>query len=256
MALPTFYHSSILPLGTLSGDQDTATNPVARIADGDIGLVYVFTTGDPPVGVAQVTLSGAALPDAFVLARVSQVSGYRLIVESEDVGGANNVTVIDEVLDPITHGVFPISGSSARAVWRVTLSGVSGMAVARVYEMQLAYAFTFARPPQVGVQRMRIRQMNRIEIPGGQAFTQQLGPVLLQNTYKYIALSGTEIGAMEEFVDAIDDGASVFHVDDRELTYWAEVFAKDFAFDDQAGVYSVDVTAREVRINGQEDEER
>jgi len=257
MALPTFYHSNILPLGTLSGSQDSVTNPVGRVADGDIGLVYVFTTGDPPVGAVQVTVSGAVLPVALVIARATQVSGYRLIVESEDVGGGNNAVRVDELLDDISNAVYLISGSAIpREVWRITLSGVSGLAAAKVYEMQLAYEFQFAIPPQVGVDRLRIRQMTRIEIPGGQAFTQKLGPVLLQNTYDYVATSGDEISELEAFVESIDDGASVFHVDDRGAQYWAEVFAKDFALDDQAGVYFASVTTREVRVNGQEDEPR
>jgi len=256
VSLPVFYHSNLFALGTLTGTASGTFNPLRRIADGDIGLPYNFTTGDPPIGSAELTLSGAALPVALVMVRMEQVSGYRLILESEDVGGGNNVTVIDDTLSDVFSAVYPISGSSARRVWRLTLSGVSGLAVARVYESMLASTYTFPRPVEVGVSRTRIRQCNRIDIPGGQPFTQQMGPMLRQNDYSFFAISGSEIDALEEFILAIDDGGSVYHEDDLGAAFWAEVFAKDLQLDDQAGVFGVQMTAREVRVNGQENEPR
>lgn len=256
--VPTFYHTNLFALGSLSGSTSGLTNPPERIADGDIGLVYVFTTGDPSVGVVQLTLSAAQLPDALVLARVEQTSGFQLTLESEDVGGANNVLVLNELLDETTHYVFPISGSSARQVWRLTLSAtVTGLAPAKIFEAVLADIYQLPRPNEVGVRRSRVRQVNRIDIPGGQPFTQKMGPVLQENVYSCVLLDGTsgeEVAVYEEFVNAIDNGGSIWHIDDRGVEFWAEVIARDSQ--DEAGVFSLDIGVREVRVNGMVDEPR
>lgn len=252
MTRPIFYHNDRFRLGVLSGSASGEDNLPGRIADGDISLAYNFVSGASPSGEVTVTLSGAAfLPSALVLAKVTNVSGYTLTLESEDVGGGNNATAVSAQLGDIVSGVFVPSGAGAvaREVWRLTLTGAGGLPTAKVFEAMLADSFEFVRSVEVGVPRTRVRQRSRIDVPGGQPFTQRQGPTLKRTAYTYVTISSGEIADVESFIDSIDGGESFFHTDDRGESYWAELLNKDQGFDDQAGVFTVAMNVGEIRTD-------
>lgn len=248
--VPKFYYNDRFRLGTLSGSNATGLNPVERVSDGFMGMAYAATSGVTPSGIVQVTLTEADVPHSLVIAKASMLSGYRLILESEDVGGGNNAVRVDEtvpVVTGITSVVYAISGgSAARRVWRLTMSGVSGQSPLQLYEGMLADLQDMPRSNSVGVTRTRVRQFTRTPVPGGQAFVVRDGPRLRRTRYSFVVVSGSEVTGLEQFVDGIDGGEAFFHIDDRGAQYMAELLTPDQVFDDSAGTFSVDMTVQEV----------
>lgn len=245
---PKFYYNDRFKLGTLSGSLDTNINPVERAADADMGMYYVATSGTPPSGVVQVTLPSDALPHSLVIAKAAALSGYRLILESEDVGGGNNAVRVDETTGSGTSAVYAVSGGggSARRVWRLTMSGTSGLSPLWLYEAMLADLQLMPRSNAVGVERTRVRQFTRTPIPGGTPFVKRDGPRLRRTGYSFTVVSGSEVAGLEQFVDGIDGGEFFFHVDDRGEQYMAELLNPGQVFDDEAGVFSVRMSVQEV----------
>ncbi len=248
---PRFYYNDRFRLGTLSGQTDSDTNPVERVADGDVGLYYVATSGAPPVGIIQVTLPTDDMPHSLVVSKATTLSGLNLKLESEDVGGGNNAVRVNEtVTSGVTSVVYAISGGSdARQVWRLTISGVTTSGQLNVYEAMLADLQLMPRSNEVGVQRTRVRQFTRIAVPGGAPFTKRDGPRLRRTAYSFTVKDGAEVQALEAFVDGIEGGEFFFHVDDRGERYVAELASPGQVFSDAAGVYSVNMTVQEVETD-------
>lgn len=254
--IPKFYHSDRLRLGTLSGQFSSVTNPVRRIADGSITLSYIATSGATPTGTFETRITSgqgsAENPTHFVIARgTPSVSGYRVIVTSEDLDGTNSATRLDVTLTSgVTYTVQALSGGVARRVWRVLLSGTgSTIPPLRLFEAMLADEYQPARQHQVGVRRQRVRQFTRIELPGTQAFVKRDGPRLLATSYALILVSGSEIDGLHTFLDAIEGGEPVFHTDDLGQNYFAEVMGTGPEEEDEAGVYSLDLQVQEIGVD-------
>lgn len=245
---PKFYYNDRFRLGTLSGSEATSVNPVERVADGDMGLYYQATCGATPSGIVQVELPSDMLPSALVIAKATTLSGYRIILESEDVGGGNSAVRVDEVVSSgITSVVYAVSGGgAARRVWRLTMSGTIGLPVIWLYEAMLADEQLMPRSNEVGVERARVRQYSRVAIPGGTPFTKRDGPRLRRTGYAFVVLSGSEVQGLEDFVDGIEGGEFFFHVDDRGEQYMAELLNPGQVFADQAGVFNVRMSVQEV----------
>lgn len=250
MARPIVYYDNLFSEGTLSGSNSTASNPVRQVADGSINLDYQVTSGVTPSGEFQVTLGAARAPEALVLARGEVLSGMRFILESEDADGSNNATVLDFTLQADTDRFASgISGATARRVWRLTISGLSGQAQAQAHEIMLAEQLTLSRSPLLGVDRTRVRQFTRIPVPGGQPFVKRDGPRLRRTAYQFILSSGSQVTDVEDFVDAVEGGQAFFLSDDLGQQYFAELLGSDVQFDDQAGEYGVSLAFLEVRAD-------
>lgn len=249
---PKFYYNDRFRLGTLSGSTDTDLNPVERVADSSIGLPYIVTSGSPPVGIVEVTLASgnAQNPTHFVVGRSTDLDGYRLIVESEDIGGGNNAVRLDTTLSAATlQGVWTLSGGSARAIWRLTISGTGVLDPVQLYEAMLADEQAMPRSNEVGVDRDYIRQFKRQAVPGGEPFVVREGPRLRRTDYQFTVLSGSEITALENFVDTIEGGEAFYHIDDLGQEYWAELGSQTQPFRDEAGVYFVSLAVLEVAVD-------
>lgn len=251
MARPVIYYDNLFSIGTLSGEHSTTDNPVRQVGDGSINLDYQVTSGTTPTGFFQVTLPTAQAPDALVFARAELVSGHRIILESEDVGGGNNATILDFTLTSgVDRLVSGITGATARRVWRLTISGVqAGLSQAQVHEAMLATKLELPRSPIVGVERARMRQFTRVPVPGGQPFVKRDGPRLRRTGYTFALTSGTQVSDVETFVDAVDGGQAFFLVDDLQQSYFAELLGTDVGFDDQAGEFGLQLTFLEVRAD-------
>jgi hypothetical protein len=251
---PIFYYNDRFRLGTLSGSNVMVVNPVERVADGFVGLSYTMTSGTLPTasGSVQVTLAVDDVPHSLVIAKATTLSGYRIILESEDVGGGGNAVRVDEaVTSAATSVVYAISGDagSARRVWRLTLSGDTAGGQAHIYEAMLADRQLMPRSNEVGVERSRVRQYTRMVVPGGQPFVVRDGPRIRSTRYSFTVLSGSEVAGLEAFVDGIEGGEAFFHVDDRGEQYMAELPNPSQVFSDAAGVLSIDMLVREVAVN-------
>jgi hypothetical protein len=244
------YYDNLFSLGPLTGTNSSDDNPASRIGDGSINLNYALTSGTNIVsGEVEVTLTSGQAPQALVLALGVVVSGHRFILESEDVGGGNNATVLDFTVSGnqsrFIQDITP--ATTARRVWRLTVSGtVSGLAQMEASELQLATKVTMPRTPQVSVRRSRVRQFTRLDVPGGQPFTKRDGPNLRRTQMTVIATSGSELDTLTTFVEAIEGGESFTLVDDLGDQYWAELPQGEVPFPDEAGVYALEWTFREV----------
>lgn len=251
---PTFYHNDRLRLGTLSGQHNAVNNPVRRVADGSITLPYLATSGTTPTGAIETRIaSGFADPQNpthLVIPRAAAtLSGYRILVHSEDLDGSNQDVRLDVTSTSGESAVYTLSGGTARRVWRITFSGVSGQALLQTYEIMLADEYQAARPPLVGVDRIRGRQYTRIPIQGSQAFVKREGPRLRRTRYTIPLISGTEIDGLRSFIDSIEGGNPFFHIDDLGDQYFAEMMGEGADEADEAGVYEVDITVQEIKVD-------
>ncbi len=250
MPRPILYYSNLFGQGTLSGSNASTTNPVLRVSDGSVGLDYTPTSGATPSGLVQVTLSVAASPDALVMPSGNALSGTRFILESEDVGGGNNATVLDFTL-AADAGAFvqDLGVPTARRVWRLTVSGLAAQAQMTAREFMLAEKLTLPRSPSVGVGRVRVRQFGRMPIVGGEPFVIRNGPPLRRTQYDVVAISGAEVSGLEAFVDAVDGGEFFYLIDDRSESYFAELLNGEVPFSDEAGVFQLNWTFQEIRAD-------
>ena len=251
---PKFYHNDRLRLGTLSGQYNGLTNPVRRVADGSITVSYLATSGATPTGAFETRIaSGFADPQNpthFVIPRgTPTLSGYRIIIQSEDLDGSNQAVRLDVTTTSGEYGVFTLSGGTARRVWRITISGTASMVPLRLFEAMLADEYETARSPIVGVQRIRSRQFTRIPIVGSQAFVKRDGPRLRRTRYTIPLVSGTEIDGLRTFIDSIEGGNPFFHIDDLGDAYFAELLGEGASEPDDAGVYFVEMEIQEIKVD-------
>jgi hypothetical protein len=114
--------------------------------------------------------------------------------------------------------------------------------------MSLSNKFQFPRSPEVGVNRVKVRQFSRIHIPGGQPFVKKDGPVLKRTGYQLVAISGAEVDSINTWIDGVAGGESFYFKDDLASEYWAEVPEPPFPFQDEAGVDRLSVTVQEVAV--------
>lgn len=247
---PITYYGNLFSLGTLSGSNSTSSNSVARIADGSISLDYQLTSGLTPSGDIQVTLSTAQTASALTVPSGLAVSGHRFILESEDVGGGNNATILDFTLSS-TSGTFvrEFSGATARKVWRLTVSGTLSGSQFTTREVTLSDKLQFPRSPAVGVPRSSVRQFSRINIPGGQPFVKRDGPKLKRTAYTFVVLSGAERDSIDTWIEGIEGGEAFYFIDDEAGEYWAEVPDPPIPFQDEAGVHNLIMTFQEIAVS-------
>lgn len=256
MPRPIVYYGNHMTSGTLSGSTESTDNPVREVADGSINLGYAVTTDVSPTahsGQVDLVLNAAVRPAAFILPRCSLVSGLTLLLQSmDDVGGTNLATVVSADISTLTtfYKAEISSGETPRAVWRLLISGVSGLVPAKVHESQLAVTRTqFARSPEVSVSRIRVRQFTRIPVPGGQPFVKKDGPRLRRYTYNFVLVSGaTENNPMRDFVDAVEGGEAFTTQDDLGDCYWAELLGNEINEGDSAGVSRWATAIQEIRV--------
>jgi len=248
MAIPKFYYDDQFRGGTLSGSESSTTNPVRRVADGDITIAYTATSGLTPSGVVSGLLSAAARPDALVICRAASLSGHRITVVSSEPDGSSPFTEFDDVVTDSASSVLTLSGSTARQSWVVSISGVSGLDQLSIYDAMLATELELPRSVEIGVNRTPVRQYARIPIRGSQAFTQRLGPVLRSRGYSFIAVSGSELDSVSDFVESMESGEIFYHVDDQGAGFCAEL-SQEVGFQDSAGVYALSVDLIEVAVD-------
>lgn len=247
---PIAYHSNLFALGTLSGSHDSVTNPVRRIADGSINLPYTLASGATPTGQVLVVLSSAQLPEALAVPYApSSISGFRFILESGPAAVGPWSTVLDATIAADTDRFVEEFTTSAQLAWRLTVSGMPGMAQFRPHEVMLSFKAEFPRPVQLGVARARVRQYTRLPIPGGQPFVKRDGPPLRRTRYVVVAVSGAEVQVLEDLVDALEGGQAFYFVDDLAHEYFAEMPEPEVPFDDSSGIYTVNPFILEVRAD-------
>lgn len=254
MAKPVIHYGNLFADGSLTSSEDATTNPVRRIADGSINLDYFVgaLSGGANMEVIQVTLPTAASGVSLTINQTSIPAGTLFVVESFDIGGGNLVEHLRETRGPRTDLVLNLSGVVAdRKEWRLTISGGgtgSGVAGWRAGEIQLATGRLTMERPQVGVDRVRVRQFGRFEVPHGQPFVRRRGPRLRRLRYAFQLVSGIQVTDAEAFVDAVEGGQAFTLVDDQASTpIWAELMGADVGFDDQAGVQAASFTLQEIR---------
>lgn len=247
MSRPTFYPNDRLRLGTLSGSEDDTFNPKERLADGSITLPYVATVGVTPAGAFGVTLPSGESPDYFIVGRANALSGTSFQVFAEDIGGGNStLRASGDAPDTGETFILALSGTPPRRVWRIEVSGANGADQLQVFEAGLTDQIQLERP-QVGVSRQQVRRFSRIDIRGSQPFVRREGPLLRQNQYPMLLISGAQIDAYRELQASVDGGQFLLHTDDLGNSYWAELPVADPVEADEAGISAVTVVAREVR---------
>lgn len=253
MARPIIYHSNLLLSGSISGTAATTDNPVRKLRDGSINLPYEVTADVAGIQSGSVTLelTAAQAPDAFILPKCDLLSGHTIVLESmDDLAETNLATVVSA--DIVTPTVFLLSGTSgttARAVWRMTITGAIGLAEqAKVHEWTLPTRYDFPNSPQIGVGRARVRQFTRLAIPGGQPFVRRDGLRLRRTAYQFVLVSGSEVDGLRAVVDVLEGGDAFTHTDDLAQSYWGELLEQVVDEGDEAGVSSVQLTVQEIRV--------
>lgn len=259
---PIIYYDNLLLSGTLTGTRASQTNPVRLVDDGSINVPYTITSAQTTQsGSVYVTLTSAQLPAALSIPKCVIPSGYTLKLQSMSnaVNETGLVTVLSATFTSETRSYLAElpSGTVAATIWRVMLSGVSGLVSARVHEVQLAPTRAVLGVPQVGIARRKIRQYARTPVPGGQPFVRRDGPILDASTYVLVAISGapsdtpglSDQGTIEAFIQAVDGGDAFTITDDLARTYWAELVDMEPDFNDEAGAFTWKLNIQEIEID-------
>lgn len=252
MPRPILYHGNLLLSGSVSGTQDSSSNPVRKVRDGSVNLPYTVTADVAGIQSGSVTLqlTVAASPDAFVLPRCDLLSGHTITLESmDDLAETNLATVHTVTLTSATEFYLQeLASPTARKVWRLEISGATALAAqGKVHEFQLADKYQLPRSPEVNVARTRVRQFTRLPIPGGQPFVKRDGPRLRQNGYSLVILSGSEVDTLRNFVDTVEGGQAFTMTDDLQESYWAELLSANLEEEDEAGVSRVTLQFQEIK---------
>lgn len=255
MARPIFYHGNYLLSGTVTGSNDSAANPVRKVHDGSINLPYVFSVDvDPTTQSGQVTvdLTTRELPAALSLPKCALLSGHTVKLQSmTNTAGDGTVDVITSGLTaPQNFLLAELPVASGNFVWRVVISGASGLVTPKVNEVQLASTKTqLPRSPEVAVSREHVRQFTRMPVPGGQPFVKRDGPMLRLVRYQFRSVQGTETNALRSFVQDIEGGSAFTMTSDLEESYWAELLAPTVPEEDEAGVSQWTLTPQEIKVD-------
>jgi len=261
---PIVYYGNLLLSGTLSGTNNSTTNPVRQVADGSINLGYILASDQSPTlqsGSVYVILVSSQAPLGISIPKGLLQSGHTLKLQSmsDPVSEAGLVTALTTTFTAQTEFYLAqISGLAAAAVWRVLISGVSGLVPARTHEIQLfTHQFEFGEV-QVGIDRGHVRQFSRIAIPGGQPFVRREGPKLERSPYRLFSVVSAQLGFTEEnltngdglvdFIDAIDGGDAFTLTDDLARSYWAELLDAEPSQSDVAGVSEWTLTFQEIKV--------
>ena len=240
--------------GVLSGSLQSTDNPVRKVADGSVNLGYTVSEDIDATthsGSITLTLTVADQPVAFALPRCDLASGTTLLLQSmDDLAETNLATIVSATT---TSGVEffkeEITPGTDRAVWRLIISGASGLEPAKIHEAQLALTrMQFGRAHQMGVDRTRVRQYTRIPVPGGQPFVKRDGPRLRKTGYSFTLISGAENQPVRDFVDAVEGGEAFTIQDDLGACYWAELLGAEVPERDDAGVSSWGLVFQEIRV--------
>lgn len=252
---PIVYFGNLMLSGTLTGSNESTSNPVREVADGSINLGYILTEDVSPTlhsGSATVEMGVARVPTTLVLPKCLLQSGMTLrLFGADDTAGTNQTNPVTQLFTAETRfflAELP-SGSAAKKVWTLSVSGVSGLVPAQTHEIQLASSRSeFDRPPQVGVTRVRVLQYTRIAVPGGQPFVKREGPRLRRTEFTFLLTSGAEIDEVHAFVDGVDGGGAFTLTDDLGQSYWAELLGNDVGETDEAGVFTWRPTFQEIAV--------
>jgi hypothetical protein len=195
-------------------------------------------------------MSSGVLPEHFVQARATAVSGFTVKVFSSDVGGGNQAQHMERVLSGDDSFSETLSGADTlRRCWWVEYgAAVSGLGACNLYELMLADKLTLPKSPEIGVARTRQQNYQQMAVPGAASFKLRLGEDYRKVAYSFQLVSGAEVTAVETFLQVNDGGEPFWMVDDLGSSYWAELQASSHAFDDQAGVYAFNVAISEVPL--------
>lgn len=255
MTTPAVYYGNLLLSGTLSGSNNTTTNPARRVADGSVNLSYTMTrdvSASLNSGQVQVVLTSAQVPDALSIPRMSVPSGFTLELQSAPSEFASGTVVLSKAFsgaEATSYRADLPGGTSSALVWRVILSGASGLVSPKVHEVQLATKQDFPRAVEVGVQRQHVRQFTRIPVPGGQPFVKRDGPKLRRYQYRFRTISSQEASDFRDLVQALEGGDAFTFVDDLGDAYWAEMPEATVPEDDEGGVSTWSVVAQEIKVD-------
>lgn len=253
---PIVFYDNLMLSGSVSGTEQSTDNVVREVADGSINLGYTVASDVSPTlqsGSVTLVLVSAQLPVTFILPKCELQSGHTLKLQSmTDVGGTDTVDLITQTFSGETRFFKQdLPATSGQFVWRVLISGASGLEPPLVHEIQLATTkYQVARPAQVLVDRTRVRQFTRIPVPGGQPFVKRDGPRLRRYGYTFILVSGAaEIAPARDFIDAVEGGEAFTLQDDLGDCYWAELLGNDISEADSAGVSTLRLTFQEIKVD-------
>jgi hypothetical protein len=263
---PVIYYGNLLLSGTLSGTNASPTNPVRQTADGSINLPYIHTANVSPTlqsGSVYVTLTSAQAPVGLSLPRALLSSGHTLKLQSMSNAQteAGLTTALTVTFSGTTRSYLAeTSGLTPALVWRVLISGVSGIVPAQANEIQLIGTRFQLGAPQVGVARGHVRQYVRTGVPGGQPFVRRDGPKLERSQYVLASVVSGELDSVNDdiltdgdglvaFIDATDGGGAFTLTDDLSRSYWAELLDVEVAENDVAGVSSWSLTFQEIAVD-------
>lgn len=258
MSVPVIYYGNALLSGTLGAELGGAASTLPRVRDGSITLPYILTesgtTSPSRVGEVNLTLPAAisTTDRALIFPRCDLEESLRVRLYSRATSGAAASTQANEILAERTrfylqdflvsgqdHAFFEIQGVS-----RGTASGYQ-----YVNEIVIAQKYTLPRSPEVSVTRAKVRQFNRLDVPGSEPFTRRTGPMLRRTSMNFVVLSGSEIDALRGFIDGVEGGSAFTLTDDLGVSYWSELIDADVPEQDEAGVSSVTLTFQEIRVD-------
>ena len=250
--IPIIYYGNALLSGSLSGENDSSANPVARVRDGSVNLPYTHVlSGASRLDTVAVVLTSAVQPDSIAFPKCALTSGVRVQVwQASGIGAPDLNEVLDETLPSDTSFYLAdLSATSGNLTWIVGISATAQQPLPQyVHEILLARKYTPPRSPEVSVTRTRLRQFTRLPIPGGQPFTKRDGPMLRNTLYSFVVLSGAEVDALRNFISEIDGGQSFVITDDLGSSYWAELIGSNVPEQDDAGVSSISLQFQEVKV--------
>lgn len=265
MSQPIVYHGNLLASGSfgVKGQSNNAAfdpidsdNPVARVIDGSVLLPHT-PSGELYAGGAlrsvtyQSVVTSNYSPDVLAYFGTHGADAWSFaVLQSSDFSASATTTRLSVATPGPLSGlaIYSLNDShhNSRFNWMVNWVGLAAWGVSVPNEMWLAKAWTMPRSPEVGVERTRSRQFARLPIPNGQPFVKRYGPALRVTSYESILLSGSEIDAFNAMLTDIEGGEIFPFTDDLGDSYLAELVGPAVVEPDEAGVYAVSLTFREV----------
>jgi hypothetical protein len=264
MPAPIVYHGNVLASGSFGVkgqltntefDPIDPENPVARVIDGSVLLKHTpsgeLYAGDVLRAITyQVVATADHSPDTLIFyGTASSDANSYVLGQSTDFIGTGSYTNWSGNIGPVSGLLiqsFTNPAQTSKLYWRFGSVGLAAWEVMVPREMWIATSWTMPRSPSVGIDRTRVRQFTRLDIPNGQPFVKRRGALLRQTTYNSVMVSGTEINAFNAMLSDIEGGEIFPFTDDLGDSYLAELVGPAIVEQDEAGIYTVGMTFREV----------